>query len=270
MTDALTQIAREVDSRRYGKFRGFVTDNKDPEERGRLKVRVPATLGTEATAWALPCVPFGGSEKSGLLLLPEVGAEVWVEFEQGDLDLPIWVGTMWSSAPQQGGPDLGSPTARTLRTPSGQLLRFDDEQGKTGITLHHSSAAEITIVDNGTVTITDGQGQSITLKAKDKKLLVEDGNGNRIQLSSSGLTLDDGQGARIELSGPAVTIKATSITLDATSVSLGTGSEPVIKGTSFLSAYMTHTHPTTSPGAPTAPPIPTSESSAMSTSVKTG
>ncbi|MEA2621659.1 MAG: hypothetical protein QOH61_569 [Chloroflexota bacterium] len=269
MTDALTQVAREVEDRRYGKYRGTVVDNADPDELGRLTLKVPSTLGDQTTDWAPPCLPFGGSAGAGLLLLPEVGADVWVEFEQGDISHPIWVGTYWKNAPQKGGPDLAKPTARTLRSPGGQILRMDDEDGKTGITLHHKSGAEITIEDDGKLTVTDGKGQIVTLDASNKKVLVEDANGNKMQLSSSGLTLDNGQGAKVELSGPSVTIKGTSVTLDAQSVSLGTGSEPVIKGTSFLSAYMAHMHATAAPGPPS-PPIPTTESTAMSSSVKTG
>ncbi len=270
-TDAFAQLAQAVDARRYGKYHGFVVDNEDPDGRGRLKLTVPSTLDDQTTDWALPCLPFGGSAGAGLLLIPEVGAEVWVEFEQGDISHPIWVGTLWTATPQKDGPDLGPVTARTLRTPGGQILRMDDADGETGITLHHQSGAEITIADDGTLTVDDGQGDVITLDATDRKLLVEDANGNRIQLSSSGITLDNGQGSRLELSGPSVTISATSITLDAQSVSLGgSGGEPVIKGSSFLSAFATHTHPAPVPGAPTGPPIPTTESASLSTAVKTG
>ena len=268
-TDAFARLAQDVDSRRYGKFRGFVSDNDDPEKRGRLKLTVPSTLDEQTTDWALPCAPFGGSDGTGLLLIPEVGAEVWVEFEQGDISRPIWVGAMWTKSPDEGGVDLGSPTARTLRTPGGQILRMDDEEDRTGITLHHQSGAEITIADDGTLDVKDGQGEVITLDAANGKVLVEDANGNTVTLSSSGITLDDGQGGSVAISSGAITIKGTSITLDAPSVSLGgSGGEGVLKGTSFLSAFAAHTHP--SAMGPTGPPIPTTEQMAVSQKVTSG
>ena len=69
----------------------------DPESLGRLTVRVPSVLGSEVvTGWAMPCVPYGGDQNQGFLCIPEPGAGVWVEFEEGDLEFPIWVGTFWS------------------------------------------------------------------------------------------------------------------------------------------------------------------------------
>jgi hypothetical protein len=73
----------------FGKFRGTVTENQDPEGRGRIRARVPAVTGPEATGWALRCSPAGYSA------VPAIGAGVWIEFEQGDQELPIWTGC-WS------------------------------------------------------------------------------------------------------------------------------------------------------------------------------
>jgi len=77
----------------YGKYRGVVVDNLDPQGQGRLKVRVPELFGDEASAWALPCVPCGADE----IAVPEIGAGVWIEFESGDPDRPIWSGC-WATA----------------------------------------------------------------------------------------------------------------------------------------------------------------------------
>ena len=83
----------------FGKFRGTVTDNQDPEGRGRIQALVPALCEQEATSWALPCLP------PGVFAVPAVGEGVWIEFEQGDPDLPIWTGCWWA--------DAGSITLRT-------------------------------------------------------------------------------------------------------------------------------------------------------------
>lgn len=81
----------------YGKYRGVVLNNIDPKQEGRLLVEVPDVSGLPPATWAMPCVPSGGLQ-GGILALPMIGSGVWVEFEQGDADHPIWVGTFFGSA----------------------------------------------------------------------------------------------------------------------------------------------------------------------------
>ena len=68
MPELLQQLARESQQRYYGKYRGFVTDNQDPDQRGRIKVTVPSIFSSEETFWALPCSPFGGLAEQGLFM----------------------------------------------------------------------------------------------------------------------------------------------------------------------------------------------------------
>ena len=75
----------------------MVTDNNDPLQSGRVQARVPDVLGDGESGWAMPCVPFAG-QRSGFFALPPVGAGVWVEFEHGDPDYPIWTGCCWGAA----------------------------------------------------------------------------------------------------------------------------------------------------------------------------
>jgi len=82
--------------RHFGKYRGVVADDRDPSGMGRVRVRVPGVLGDGTTAWAMPCVPFAGPGE-GFLAVPAIGSPVWVEFEEGDLHRPIWVGGFWES-----------------------------------------------------------------------------------------------------------------------------------------------------------------------------
>lgn len=85
-------------ARRFlGKYRGTVLNNVDPMKKGRLLVQVVDVLGIFMSSWAMPCVPVGGFQM-GAYLVPPVGAGVWVEFEQGNPDKPIWVGSFWGSA----------------------------------------------------------------------------------------------------------------------------------------------------------------------------
>jgi hypothetical protein len=80
-----------------GKYRATVLGNLDPLQMGRLLVSVSDVSGVAPSTWAMPCVPVAGIQ-TGFFALPLIGSGVWVEFEQGDPDFPIWVGCYWGSA----------------------------------------------------------------------------------------------------------------------------------------------------------------------------
>ncbi len=77
----------------FGKYRGKVVDNIDPLMLGRLTVIVPA-VSDLPISWAMPCVPYAG-RNVGFFALPPIAANVWIEFEGGDLNYPIWTGCFW-------------------------------------------------------------------------------------------------------------------------------------------------------------------------------
>lgn len=81
----------------WGKYRGVVMQPLDPQMRGRVQVSVVDVWGPGISSWALPCVSFAGMAQ-GHLVLPPLGANVWVEFEKGHPDYPIWVGGWWGSS----------------------------------------------------------------------------------------------------------------------------------------------------------------------------
>jgi hypothetical protein len=78
----------------FGKYRGLVVDNIDPMQIGRIMAQVPDVLGLIPSSWAMPCVPFAGIQ-SGAFMVPPIGSQVWMEFEQGNPDYPIWTGGFW-------------------------------------------------------------------------------------------------------------------------------------------------------------------------------
>ncbi|MDH3404188.1 MAG: phage baseplate assembly protein V [Acidobacteriota bacterium] len=267
--EVLTQVARDVQRKYYGKFRGFVTDNADPEQRGRLRLRIPSVLGDGESGWALPCLPFGGLADQGLFLVPEIDAQVWVEFEEGDVSLPIWTGTFWQqSADTPEEAKLDEPTTRLLKTPSGHLVQFDDADGEERFYLSHPAGAEMEIDSAGTVTVTDAQGAVVKLDADAGEVTIEDANGNSLKMTSSGTTVEDANGNKIEMAAAGVTVEGQQVILKGTQVMLaGQGGEPIIKGQSFLTLFATHMHP--HPMGPTGPPIPQGEMSSLSTKVMT-
>jgi len=81
----------------FGKYRGVVINNLDPMQMGRIQATVPEFSDTSALGWAMPCLPRNDSKKVGSAL-PEIGAGVWIEFEQGDLNSPIWTGCFYGRA----------------------------------------------------------------------------------------------------------------------------------------------------------------------------
>ncbi|MFF3328192.1 phage baseplate assembly protein V [Streptomyces sp. NPDC002888] len=99
----------------YGKYRGAVVQNIDPLGMGRLLVSVPDVFGVFPTSWAMPCVPMSGLQ-SGAFVVPPQRAGVWVEFEGGDPDHPIWTGFFWGSRAEV------PATANTLRPGSPAFL----------------------------------------------------------------------------------------------------------------------------------------------------
>ena len=269
MEEMLVRLAKQVAEKRYGKFRSFVSDNRDPQKRGRLKLRVPSVLGDQESDWALPCFSFGGGSGYGWFAVPEVNAQVWAEFEEGDLQRPIWTGSFYQQQADVP-PDASrnEPTTRLLRTPSGHILQFDDEGGKEQFRLHHPAGAEIVIDKDGGIALTDAQGGTVTLDARNGKVVIEDANGNTLTLDSAGITAKDANGNQIAMAAAGVTVKGQQIVVQGTQVMLGgQGGEPLIKGSSFLGLFATHMHPTAM--GPSGPPIPQGEMSTLSTKVMT-
>jgi uncharacterized protein involved in type VI secretion and phage assembly len=146
----------------YGKYRGNVSDIQDPLMLGRIRARVPDVLGQEESGWAMPCMPVGGSGM-GFFALPKVGAGVWIEFEQGDPDYPIYSGCWWGSVAEIPPILLAPPYKKMLlKTEGGHSILLDDSPGIGGITLETSSGAKIVINSMG-IEINNGQGGAIKL-----------------------------------------------------------------------------------------------------------
>lgn len=105
----------------FGKYRGKVINNVDPQKQGRLQVMCPHVLGPNI-AWAMPCLPFAGMME-GFFMMPTIASNVWVEFEQGDPNRPIWAGGFWDigMAP----PNATLPTTRTIKTLATELTLDD-------------------------------------------------------------------------------------------------------------------------------------------------
>ncbi|HEX7362550.1 MAG TPA: phage baseplate assembly protein V [Bryobacteraceae bacterium] len=153
----------------YGKYRGLVVENVDPEQIGRVMVQVPDVLGAIPSSWAMPCVPAAGTQ-AGCFIVPPIGSQVWIEFEQGDPDYPIWTGGFWglvadvpifATAP----PAIPPGQNIVLQTTGQNMIMVSDAAptpGSGGIVLKSTTGAMIIVNDTG-IYISNGQGATITM-----------------------------------------------------------------------------------------------------------
>ena len=148
-----------------GKYRGTVVQNLDPMNLGRIQAIVPDVSSVVPTTWASPCLPVGGTQM-GIFTVPPIGAGVFVEFEQGDPDYPIWTGSFWGSAAEVPSTSQLTPATVprvTIQTPLQNALTVSDAPGAAGgVLLKTPSGAMISVTDTGLV-ITNGKGATIAM-----------------------------------------------------------------------------------------------------------
>jgi len=146
----------------YGKYRGTVSDINDPLMIGRIKAKVPDVMGDQESGWAMPCAPFGGNN-AGFFALPLVGAGVWIEFEHGDPDYPIWSGCWWGSVAEMPPLLLAPPYKKMMIiTGGGNTILLDDTPGIGGITLETFGGQKIVMNSIG-IEISNGTGASFKM-----------------------------------------------------------------------------------------------------------
>jgi uncharacterized protein involved in type VI secretion and phage assembly len=149
----------------YGKYRGTVLNNLDPLQIGRLLVQIPDVSNLIPSSWAMPCFPISGKQM-GAYMIPQIGAGVWVEFEQGNPDYPIWSGCWYGSAAETPALALaGNPVSPSivLQTTLQNAIVVSDLPGPTGgIMLKSTTGATIIVNDTG-IYIQNGKGASLIM-----------------------------------------------------------------------------------------------------------
>lgn len=177
-------IDDDASNRFYGKYRGSVRSNADPERRGRLELWIPDVLGDRPSTWAEACVPLAGPRGAamGVHLVPPEGTAVWVEFEAGHPDHPVWVGCIWSGDGSDGVPSEGTESSRVSPSIVMQTM------GQNSLVISDALGAE----------------GGITLKTA---------SGARISVSNAGIVIENAMGAVIKLTGPTVDINHDALTI---------------------------------------------------------
>lgn len=149
----------------HGKYRGTVLNNIDPLQIGRIMVTVPDVLSLAPTSWAMPCVPIAGKQM-GTYVIPQIGAGVWIEFEQGNPDYPIWVGGYWGVAAEVPALALaGVPASPSivLQTTLQNTIVVSDLPGPTGGIMLKSTTGATLIVNDTGIYIQNGKGASLVM-----------------------------------------------------------------------------------------------------------
>src|SRR5260370_29514078 len=141
-----------------GKCGGTVSDNRDPLMKGRGRVKAPDVYGDNESGWALPALPDTG-KSVGLFLIPPTNASVWVEFEHGDPDYPIWAGGFWADGEVPASP--GVAEMKVLKTDTATIT-LNDTPGAGGITIETQTGMKIKIDTTG-IEITNGMGAAVKL-----------------------------------------------------------------------------------------------------------
>ncbi|WP_112310789.1 phage baseplate assembly protein V [Pseudogemmobacter bohemicus] len=163
--------------RHYGKYRATVLNNQDPQFQGRLQVQLSEQYGLFISTWVLPCFPRAGKGGASLVAMPAIGDAVWVEFEAGDPNCPIWSGGFWS--------DIGGfPTSALI--------------GATPVTpnLHLQTTTGVS------VTLSDLPASQVQIRTPAGAMLT---------IGAQGITISNGQGASIQMSGPSVIINGGAL-----------------------------------------------------------
>jgi uncharacterized protein involved in type VI secretion and phage assembly len=198
--ELMVGIAESMRSRFFGKYRGIVTNVEDPEKLGRIVAQVPEVLQEMPSPWALPATPFAGPGH-GLVLIPEVGDGVWIEFEAGDPSRPIWTGGWWGPNEL---PAPGDVQVRALVTTAGHKFVLNDKDKE--IQLLHSGGAQLKMTDND-ITLTIGQSEfKMTADQISLKVLT-----NEITMTTTDITLKGGPTAVIKLSPAGTDVNNSAI-----------------------------------------------------------
>jgi hypothetical protein len=172
----------------FGKYRGKVENNVDPMQMGRVQVSVAAVLGGGRLAWAMPCVPYAGPGV-GLFAVPPRGANVWVEFEGGDPDYPIWSGCFWGMGEVPAKPALAE--TKVFKT-DGITLTLSDLPGAGGFTLEVGPPAVGTplklVLDAAGIELSS---KPVSVKITPASIELKNGAGS-IQLSPASVSINNG------------------------------------------------------------------------------
>jgi uncharacterized protein involved in type VI secretion and phage assembly len=189
---------------------GIVTNNQDPDDMHRVKIRFPWLSNDIESHWARVAAPMAGKGR-GAYFLPEVDDEVLVAFEHGQVDHPYVLGSLWNGkddAPESNAD--GENNRRTLKSRSGHILRLNDKSGNETIEIIDKSGNNRIVIDTAKNSITIEANSDITIKSSNGKLTMQ---ANGIEMKSqmgvtiqAALNMDVKANAQLSLKGAMIRI----------------------------------------------------------------
>ena len=279
------------------KYWATVTNNVDPENRGRISVACVGLLGDEETELPMFVEPV---HDWGWFYIPDVGELVEIEViessdedeQHGQMSIDN-LDIKWRSKRAYGNEEGEIPTSinedftsknigkrRGFATPIGHVFMFDDTENEEQVSLkwqNKSGENSFFAMDkDGSIVLSNKTGTTLFFNAKDGQMSIVDQNGNVICSDSNGIKLIDSSGNSVEMKNGAIivlgqsgiTISCKDAIIDAGNVEIAGNTEAIVLGTTFLSLLNTHTHPTgVGPSGPPTVPFP---STILSTKVKAG
>jgi uncharacterized protein involved in type VI secretion and phage assembly len=193
----------------YGAVVGVVTNNQDPDNLGRVKVKFPWLSDVDESSWARLAAPMAGKQR-GTYFLPEVDDEVLVIFEHGDVRFPYVLGALWNGqdAPPITNED-GNNNLRMIKSRSGHVVKLNDEAGKETIEIIDQSQKNSIVISKNSITVTTDK--DITLSASNGTIKLDAQN---VEISSSQATkLNAKSSINVEASGT-MTVKGATVNIN--------------------------------------------------------
>jgi uncharacterized protein involved in type VI secretion and phage assembly len=190
---------------------GIVTNNRDPEGMGRIKVRLPALSDTDESNWARIAAPMAGMDR-GVYFLPEIDDEVLVAFEHGNPSFPFILGALWNGqdSPPAKNED-GKNDVRVIKSRSGHLIRLTDKDGQETIEIIDMSGKSSLVFDTAKKLVKIESSQDIRLSATNGTIKLD---ANAIEIVSAGAVTIEARSSLDVKASDALALKGATIDLN--------------------------------------------------------
>ena len=213
MSDVFDQLMApaETESLFYGVMIGLVSNNKDPDGLGRVKVTLPWLDDKIETNWARVVTPMAGKDR-GLYTLPEVDDEVAVMFEHGNLEWPFVIGSLWNGKdkPPASNAD-GKNNHRVIKSRSGHTLTFDDTDKAEQIVIADKSGKNKITISTKDNTIAIAADADISITSAKGKLKL---SGKGVEITSQGAVKVEASGNMDLKAGPQLNVKGSKVNIN--------------------------------------------------------
>ncbi|HJH30281.1 MAG TPA: phage tail protein [Methanosarcinaceae archaeon] len=200
-----------TDSKINGVVIGIVTNNKDPEGIGRIRVKFPWLSDEDESNWARVASLMAGKDR-GIFILPEIDDEVLVVFEHGDINVPYVIGSLWNGkdVPPEINTD-GKNNIRMMKSRSGHVIRIDDTDGNEKIEIVDKTEKNMITIDTENNKISIISNKDIEMSAPNGKITID---AMDIEIKSSTATkIEASAGMDLKASGN-VNVKGATINLN--------------------------------------------------------